>query len=280
VSIRSLLVVLLALVFGASAAVGVNSLRGPQQAAAAAPVETVTVVLASADVPRFTTLSADALRTREYPKDLVPPGALTRPEDVAGRVTLTALVKDEPVLESKLAARGTGRGMAPGIPHGMRAYTIQTANMAAGVAGFILPGNKVDVLMTMTSGDSAITLLQGVEVLAVDQQVDAPMANKVDANQMRSVTLLVTPEQMTRLDLGQSKGTLHLSLRNTQDTDAVPQKRVTLGDIGLVPEPPPKEDVKSPEKLVVTPAAAPVESAAPARIRTVRGSQGGLVELD
>jgi pilus assembly protein CpaB len=168
--------------------------------------------------------------------------------------------------------------MAPGIPKGMRAFTIQTATMAAGVAGFILPGNKVDVLMTMSgSGDSTITLLQGVEVLAVDQQVDAPAGNKVDVNLLRSVTLLVTPEQATKLDLGQSKGTLHLALRNSQDTAAVPVKRVTLGDIGLAPEPP-KEDVKPPEKPA--PAPPPPAPPQPARIRTVRGTQGGVVELD
>jgi len=285
VSLRSVLVVLLALVFGAAAAVGVNTLRNavpPEAPPAAPPVETVPVVVTAVDVPRFTTLSADMLKTRDFPKDLAPPGAPGKIEDVTDRVALTALVRDEPVLDGKLAARGKGHGMAPGLPHGMRAFTIQTPTVAAGVAGFILPGNKVDVLLTMnavgpndtTGGASTITLLQAVEILAVDQQVDAPAGNKVDANQMHSVTLLVTPEQAVKLTLGQNKGTLHLALRPEDDTDPTPPRRVTLADIGLMPEPP--REAKQPD---AAPPPAPVPPP-PARIRTLRGTQGGVVEID
>jgi pilus assembly protein CpaB len=282
-SLRSVLVVLLALVFGASAAIGVTMLRNNAPAEAPPPpVETVPVVVAAVDVPRFTTLSSDMLMTREYPKDLAPASAGARIEDVTDRVTLTSLVKDEPILDSKLTARGTGHGMAPGIPMGMRAFTIQTPNVSSGVAGFILPGNKVDVLLTMnasgnndlTGGGSTITLLQSVEILAVDQRVDVPANNKADPN-LRSVTLLVTPEQAVKLDLGQNRGTLHLSLRNTEDDSPVPPSRVTLAQIGLAPEPP-KEPVKEPKKATPWPPPPPP----PARIRTLRGTDGGLLELD
>src|SRR5688572_11861261 len=145
-SIRTLLVVALATAFGLSAAVGVARLtQTPAQ------VETVDVVVAARDVPRFTTLTAESVRVKAYPKDLVPPGAVTRLENVIDRVTETHLVRDEPVLESRLAPKGAGRGMAAVIPKGMRAVTIRTANVAAGVAGFILPGNRVDVLFTIQS---------------------------------------------------------------------------------------------------------------------------------
>ena len=90
--------------------------------------------------------------------------------------------------------------------------------MAQGVAGFILPGNRVDVLLSLgeisgtheTGGGSTITLHQNVEILAVDQKMDAPSDNKVDTKDLRSVTLLVTPQQANLLDLGQNKGMLHL----------------------------------------------------------------------
>jgi pilus assembly protein CpaB len=279
------LILLLALVFGGSAALGVNALRNPGPVETpAAPVETVTVVVAAVDVPRFTTLGADMLKTREFPKELAPASAAARLDDVADRVTLSPLVKDEPVLDSKLAARGSGHGMAPGIPKGMRAFTIQTPHVSSGVAGFILPANKVDVLLTMnatggndtTGGGSTVTLLQGVEVLAVDQHVDAPANNKVDPN-LRSVTLLVTPEQAVKLDLGQNRGTLHLSLRNTEDTTSAPPNRVTLAQIERAAEPP-HEPVKEPEKVAPSTPAPPTPP--PARIRTLRGTQGGVVELD
>jgi pilus assembly protein CpaB len=247
-SLRSVLVVVLALFFGGSAAVGINALRSPPPPASAP--ETVPVVVAAADVPRFTTLSADMLKTVDFPKDMVPPGTLSRTDDALDRVTLSQLVKDEPVLNGKLATRGSGRGMAPGIAEGMRAFTIQTPNVAAGVAGFILPGNKVDVLLNVNApngGAITTTLLQNVEILAVDQRVEAPAENKVDANQLRSVTLLVTPQQALKLDLGQNKGMLHLALRNPSDTVTSPPQRTTLDELGLGSDPPAAKAAPQPE---------------------------------
>jgi pilus assembly protein CpaB len=201
-SARSILVVVLALamVFGLSAPVGNRTLHTPR--AAAPKLETVPVVVAAADVPRYASLTPDALKTRDFPKDLVPPGSLTRVEDAVGRFTFLPLVKDEPVLDGRLT-KASGRGLAMAVPKGMRAFTIQTPNVVAGAAGFIHPGNKVDVLLTIsqggptdqTGGGSTITLLENVEILAVDQRIEAPADNKVDPNQLRSVTLLVTPDQ-------------------------------------------------------------------------------------
>jgi pilus assembly protein CpaB len=284
VSIRSVLVVLLALVFGACAAVGVSMLRNPPppEAPPAPVVETVPVVVALVDIPRFTTLTPDMLKTRDFPKDAVPAGTANRVEDVTDRVALSGLVKDEPIIEGKLAVRGTGRGMAPGLPIGMRAFTILVPTQSSGVAGFILPGNKVDVLLTMsgnggpadlTGGASTFTLLQSIEILAVDQQVDAPSGNKVDVNAMRSVTLLVTPEQAEWLDLAQNKGILHLSLKHPDDTKQVKFKPVTLADLGLVPQlPKAKEAEAAPQPTADPPP--------PAKIRTIRGNMAGIILLD
>ncbi len=283
-SIRSVLVVLLALVFGACAAVGVSMLRNPPppEPAPAPVVETVPVVVALVDIPRFTTLAPDMLKTREFPKDTVPAGAANRVEDVTDRVALSGLVKDEPIIEGKLALRGTGHGMAPGLPIGMRAFTILVPTQSSGVAGFILPGNKVDVLLTTsgnggpgdpTGGATTRTLLQSIEILAVDQQVDAPSGNKVDVNVMRSVTLLVTPDEAQMLDLAQNKGILHLSLKNPEDTKDVRRKPVTMADIGLAPELP---KGKEPEAAPVLTAEPPP----PAKIRTLRGNVSGQILID
>jgi pilus assembly protein CpaB len=109
--------------------------------------------------------------------------------------------------------------MAALIPSGMRAFTILTPSLASGVGGFILPGNKVDVLLTLEGkrGSITTTLVQNLEILAVDQQLDAPSDNRVDPKQLRSVTLLVTPEQASRLGLAHNKGALYLALRNHAD---------------------------------------------------------------
>jgi pilus assembly protein CpaB len=265
-------VVVLALFFGGSAAVGINAMRSP--ANAGPTPDTVPVVVAAVNIPRFTTLSADMLKTRDFPRDLAPAGSLSRVEDAVDRVTFAQMVKDETLLDEKLATRGAGRGMAPGIADGMRAFTIQTPNVASGVAGFILPGNKVDVLLNVTGsgtndptgGGVTTTLLENVEILAVDQRVEAPADNKVDPNQLRSVTLLVKPDQALKLDLGQNRGTLHLSLRNPTDVASAPARRATMAELGLAQEPP----AASPQR----------PAAAPPRVRVFRWSAQGLVESE
>jgi pilus assembly protein CpaB len=274
-TVRTVLIMALALVFGGSAALGINSLRNPPPPAA----ETTPVVVSVEDIPRFTTLSADQLRVREFPKDLVPPGAFSQVEDAANRVALSALTRGEPVLDSRLAARGAGHGMGPGIAPGKRAFTIQTANVAAGVAGFILPGSRVDVLLTVpgdpsTGGTVTVTLLQNVEILAVDQRVDIPADNKVDAKELRSVTLLVTPNEAAKLDLGQNRGTLHLALRNPEDNQIVSTRRATLADIGLVQQ----VVVPAHAKLLQPPEPPPPPR--PLRIRTAHGARVGQVYVD
>jgi pilus assembly protein CpaB len=282
VSFRSLLIVLLALVLGASAAVGIGTLTVSKGAVPQA--DTVPVVVAAADVARFTALSPLHLTIADWPKGLVPPGALTTIEEASDRVVLTSLVKGEVLSASKLAGRGTGRGLAPGIERGKRAFTIQTPNVASGVAGFILPGNKVDVLLTASGqasndsfgGGTTVTLLQNVEILAVDQRVEAPADNKVDTKDLRSVTLLVTPDDAARLDLGQAKGTLHLTLRNPEDTEHVATRRATLKEIGLHEEKPPVKEAAPPPKLVEPPSAPPPPPP-PLAIRTLRGTQEGAV---
>jgi pilus assembly protein CpaB len=291
-SIRTVLILLLALVFGLSAALGVNFLmRKPEPE----KPEIVPVVVASTNVPRFGTLTADQLKIRELPSDMVPSGAFSRIEDVVDpenpRAVFSGLVRDEIVLEGKLSAKGKGRGMATAVRHGMRAFTISTTTLASGVAGFILPGSKVDVLLTVTrtggqndptGGGQTSTLLQNVEILAVDQLVKPPNENRVDPKELRSVTLLVTPQQAAKLDLGQNKGILHLTLRNPEDDSQAATRPATLADLGLYEEPPNREakdkEGKEPEKVAAPAVAALAPIVPPARIRVMRGAlEGGGV---
>ena len=235
-SVRSIVVVALALVFGGSAAVGVNSYM---KGAPAPRGDVVPVVVAAFDLPRGGSITSEAVKLKEYPRDLVPARSIAKLEDAVNRGIFVPLTKDEPVLESKLAPKGAGRGLAALIPSGMRAYSVKVPDVAQGVAGFILPGNRVDVLLSMgdiggsneTGGGSTTTLLQNVEILAVDQKMDAPADNKVDTKDLRSVTLLVTPQQANQLDLGQNKGVLHLALRNIEDDNNAQTRPATLFDL-------------------------------------------------
>jgi pilus assembly protein CpaB len=116
-------------------------------------------------------------------------------------------------------SRGRETPLAPSIPARMRAFTISMSGVASGVAGLIRPGNKVDVLLTTSQGNAGpltTTLMEDVKILAVDPRIDVPAENRVDPNQLTSVTLLVTPDQATKLALGQTKGVLHLSLRGPE----------------------------------------------------------------
>jgi pilus assembly protein CpaB len=282
VRFRTWLIGVLSLVFGGSAAVGVHAVRSQPGEAKA---DTVEVIVAAADVPRGTTISESLVKKAAWPRDLVPPGAILAVPDACERTALVPFVKDEPVLDGKLAVKGAGRGMAALIPKGMRAFAIQTPNVASGVAGFILPGNKVDVLLTVSSignddatgGGTTTTLLQHVEVLAIDQRIDAPADNKVDPKEMRSVTLLVTPDEAAKLDLGQNKGTLHLSLRNPEDKATGDTQPATLAGLRFTQEPA-SQGTSAPEAAPVEPRVV-AQYAAPTRIRTLRGRHGSEVTV-
>jgi pilus assembly protein CpaB len=170
----------------------------------------------------------------------VPQTAIREAEKAIGRTVKDPLAKGELLLENRLTELGAGRGLPPLIPKGMRAVSIQTSNISSGVTGFVMPNNKVDILLTMhghggmkdpTGGGRTITLLQNVTVLAVDQKMEAPTEQKMDLKEMKSVTLLVTPQQAELLDLGQNKGVLRLTLRNSLDDEISAVDEVTLANL-------------------------------------------------
>ncbi len=284
-SARALVVVILAIVSGASAVVGVNQLRRPVSQQDAPKVETASVVVAGEDIARGRMVVKDDLKLKDWPKDMVPEGAIAKIEDAVDRAAALPIMAGEPVLNAKLAARDAGRGLSALVPKGMRAYTVQTARVAASVAGFVLPGNKVDVLLNLrgnqnddSGGGSTTTLLQAVEILAVDQRLDAPTENKVDPKGLSSVTLLVTPEQAALLDLGQNLGTLTFSLRNVEDASEAEARPATLADIRFHHEKPIEAVQPQPAEVVPVAAEEKVEPDV-YQIMTLRGYQRGMVTI-
>ena len=276
---RTVIIGGLALMFGIAAAAGAFLLS--KNPAEAPQVEMVSVVVAATDVNRGQTLSSEHLSRRDWPKDAVPEGAITDASEIIDRTATVSLLKGDLLFDAKVAPRGAGRGLAAVIPKGMRAVTIQTPNVATGVAGFVLPGNKVDVLLSVstqgaedaTGGGSTITLLQNVEILAVDQRIDAPQDNKMDAKELRSVTLLVSPADAARLDLGQNKGTLHLALRNHSDSGTEEVETATLAKLRVGQSAPVVVAIK-PE--IVPP---PRVKKTALVIRTLRGSSSGFIRF-
>jgi len=250
-------------------------------------VKTVPVVVAAVDVPRGSVISSDHVAIQQWPKALMPNGSMEQIENALNRSVMVPLVKGEPILDGKLAAKDAGRGLAALIPQGLRAFTIATPKIQAGVGGFILPGNRVDVLLTTTSsgsddptgGGATTTLLQNVEVLAVAQRLDAPDSNRINPDELKSVTLLVTPDQAAKLDLGMNKGTLHLSLRHPEDHLEADTQPATMAQLRFHQEKP----------LVTTDAAAATPDETPAagrqnsqvsQIQTLRGLHRGVIRVE
>lgn len=274
-TLRTVLIVVLAVVFGVAAAV--YATNAVHQSREVINPEKVDIVVTLKPVARGVTLTSDVLAVKRITKEDAPADALHSVEEAVGRVVETGLVKDVYVLEGMLAKKGTGSGMAPLIREGMQAATILTPTASAGVGGFIRPGDKVDVFLTVDhfhpdDRGGTVRLMQVVEVLAVDNHMEsgAPAEGKVlDQRDLRFVTLLVTPKQAQVLADGQKRGTLSLILRGPQDTREVPTELVTPEDLMF----PPKPAEKKPEVL---PAAREVEPSPPPSppppIRTIRGA--------
>lgn len=152
------------------------------------------------------------------PADAFPKGGFSKVEEVLDRPVISNILIDEPVSEGRLAAKGSGLGLAPTIPVGMRAVTVRV-NDVASVAGFVLPGMHVDVLVTGRppngDGDMTQTCLQNILVLSAGQNMQPDARGQ--AMNVATVTLLVNPEQAETLTLAGSDGRIQLVLRNSSD---------------------------------------------------------------
>ncbi|CAN7255374.1 Flp pilus assembly protein CpaB [Massilia sp. LjRoot122] len=191
------------------------------------------VAVAMVDVGLGSRLTPEMVRLVDWPTGAMPPGAFSDPKALAGRVVHTTLQRGEPVMESKLAPPGTLGGLSAVVASGKRAMTVRV-NDVVGVAGFALPGNFVDVLVSTQNAaprggqneDASISkiVLERILVLAVAQD---PNRDETKAKVVNAVTLELTPEQTEKLDLARSVGTLSLVLRNQIDPDPVSTQGAT-----------------------------------------------------
>jgi pilus assembly protein CpaB len=182
------------------------------------PAAEKTLVVAAEPLSPGASITASELKTIRVPVNLFPKGGYSRMEEAVGRPVISTIGADEPVVDSRLAARGSGFGVAPMIPPGMRAASVRV-NDVAGVAGFVLPGMRVDVLVTgkPPGADDTFTatVLQNVTVLSAGQTVQTD--GKSQSMSVTVVTLLVDPLQAESLTLAANEGHLQLVLRNSSD---------------------------------------------------------------
>jgi len=155
----------------------------------------------------------------QVPSGQFPNGGISNVEEVVDRPVISNILLDEPIHEGRLAPRGSGAGLAPVIPEGMRAVSLRV-NEVVGVAGFVLPGMRVDVLLTGSPSDNrnrvTRTILQNILVLSAGQQLESNAQGQ--AMNVRVVTLLVSPDQAEILTLATNEGQVQLVLRNGSDT--------------------------------------------------------------
>lgn len=197
-----------------------------------AQVQQVEVAVATQDLPVGTILKPEDVKLVDWPSGSVPEGYATSKEEVVGRGVITAVRTNEPLLASKLARKEAGGGLPITIPEGMRAMSVRV-NEVIGVAGFVLPGTHVDVLVTLSEGGASNArteiLLQNVTVLSAGQQIQQDQDGKPKT--VPVVTLMVTPHQAEQLTLATTHGQLQLALRNTLDEDTVETDGARLANL-------------------------------------------------
>ena len=186
------------------------------------PSNATRVVAAAANIKIGNILTADNLTTTQITGAL-PQGAIQDPKLAIGRGVLSDIYQGEPILESRLASAGAGGGMAATIPSGMRACAVKVDEVV-GVAGFVTPGMRVDVIISGTppgaantnDGPKVKTLLQNIQVLSAGTDIQKDAEGK--PQQVQVVTLLVAPDQAEVLSLASNQTHIQLVLRNPLDT--------------------------------------------------------------
>lgn len=177
-------------------------------------------------------LKANNVELVAWPAAIPLSGAFTRTEDVVGRAVLFPLAKGQPILDKDLSAPGAGLGLAGKIPQGMRAIALRSDEIV-GVAGFLLPGSRLDVLVTYRTDKSpepvTATVLQNAEVLAAGHQVEPDPEGKPST--VTVVTLLLAPEDAERAVLASTQGSVHFVLRNGADTGKTHNPPILLSQL-------------------------------------------------
>ena len=227
---RLLLIGLVALALGALVSLGVYQNLKSKTSRDARPG--VDAVVAAGDIQVGAKLSDGDVRVVHYPDGSMPPNIFHAKSEVVGRGVILPISQGEFILPSKLAGENAGYGLPGLIPPGMRAMSVRV-NEVVSVAGFVLPGTRVDVLLTGTPGGSGdqqtTTVLENVAVIATGQKLERNSAGEPQSSPV--ITLLVSPDDAQRLTLASTEGRIQLVLRNPLDTRQQDLNSVSTGSL-------------------------------------------------
>jgi len=241
------------------------------------PARTVTiptrpVVVAATDLDLGAELRRDDLRIIQWPANAVPANAIGDPKDVIGRGLIIPVIENSPILPMMMSSKESGAGLPPMIPEGLRAVSVRV-NEVIGVAGYVLPGTRVDVVATVNPGNDRATMtskviLTNVQVLAAGTKIERD-TEKNKPMPVTVVTMLVDPNEAERLTLAASEGKIQLALRNPLDKGTAATQGVRPAML-LGVNMPVHQMVKTSRGMV---AAAPVMPPAPVTVEIIRGDK-------
>jgi pilus assembly protein CpaB len=276
---RTIVVLLVAVVMAGLAAFGVYL------AVQSRPIREVEVartqaVVATHPLTVGTLVTKDDLKLVAWPAATPVPGSFTEIDKVVNRGVVVGVSENEPLTESKLAPIGAGAGLTPTITEGMRAISVKV-NEVIGVAGFVIPGTRVDVLVTARGSTAASattetrTVLSNVQVLTAGTRYDQERATKEGkAIPTTVVTLLLTPDDAEKLTLASEEGRIMLALRNPLDMAPTKTNGQKLsGLLGEAAPPPVTKDVGGHKVARAVPPPAPPPAPPKYIVETIRGAK-------
>ena len=272
---RTLVVLILSVVVAAGATLFVY------RAVASIPVREVEVknyhvAVAAKSLPVGTMVTPSDVRLVAWPSSNPVAGGLSTVEEVVNRGLISPAAENEPLTESKLAPREAGAGLPPTITAGMRAISVKV-NEVIGVAGFVVPGTRVDVVVTLSKQHDSVSrvVVTNAQVLTAGTKYDQEQAKDGKPVPSTVVTLLVMPEDAERIALASTEGSIMLTLRNPLDTEPTVTNGTRMASLMGAPAPPPVTRVVSGVRRVETPVV--VAPAAPSiySVETIRAAKRG-----
>jgi pilus assembly protein CpaB len=232
---KSLILLALALGCGLVASIGISQVLDGNNKPAA--VETSPIYVALQNVNVGDPLTDKMVSLEEWPKDKVPVGAITRWEDLEDRRPRSNIYQGEPILDNKLLAKGQTNDPIQGVPPGMRLKTV-SVDARKSAAGLLSPGDRVDLQIFVKANQSqgfthAFTkiFLQNIRVFAVDQTIDKSADGEESRSVAKTVSLIVTPQQASRITLAENLGEISLIPRNPDDDKVVDDAERTTDDL-------------------------------------------------
>jgi pilus assembly protein CpaB len=272
--VKKIVLLIGALVIAAfTAVVAKNMFSGasaPQASAQPAPVAGPEVLVATRSLPVGTIIDAESLRFQIWPEGLVQPAYYIKgaegadPTALLGTVVRNEITAGQPITQGALVKPGDRGFLAAALGPGMRAVTV-AVSATSGVAGFVFPGDRVDLVLTQEvagGGDGeplkvSETVLRNVRVLAADQRTNSvDEAGNTVAQTVSTVTLEATPKIAEKIAVAQTIGQLSLSLRSIADNTAELERAIAAGEV----EVPQTDDPKAEKRMLLAIANKPVDS--------------------